>query len=178
MTLSTYPTIESPGGVAAVAGQAASPRSLATGNSPATASSSGNDSTPVTTETYVSEIFIPCTMTITGIAVFCGSVTTGNVTVGLADANGQPIAEAKSASTAVPTADVYQRIPFAAPYVAKGPAMHFIQVQYDSTSHRYNTHTVGNHAVMKQTSQTYGTFTSFTVPTTFVTNIGNIASLY
>jgi len=178
MTLSLYPLIESPNGIGPVAGQSVSPRNIHTGGYPAIASTSGNNSTPVTTETYVSEIFVPCTMTITGVAVFNGSDVTGNVTVGLADSQGKVISAAKSASTAGSGTDAYQRIPFATPYVAAGPATYFIQVQYDSATARYNTHTVGNHGVLVQTSQTYGTLTNFTPPTTFVTNVGNMASLY
>jgi hypothetical protein len=178
MTISFYPSLQSPGGVEAVVGLAAYPRHIHTGSYPAIISTSGTDSTPVITETYVSEIWIPCSMTITGVALFNGSNVTGNVTVGLADSNGLPIAAALSASTAGSGTDAYQRIPFASPYAAKGPATYFLQVQYSSATARYNTHHVGNHAVTVQTSQTYGTLTSFTVPTAFVADVGNMASLY
>jgi len=157
---------------------AISPRSINTGQNPANASTDGTDSTPVITETYLSEIHVPTNCTITGIELFNGSNVTGNVTVGLADALGNPIAAAQSASTAGSGTDAYQRIPFAAPYVASGPATYFIQVQYSSATARYNTHTVGRHATGKQTGQTYGTLTAFTPPTTFTTAIGNIAGLY
>ena len=178
MTLSLYPIVESPGGIGAVPGFSASPRNIVVGNYPAIVSTSGNNSTPSTTETYVSEVFIPCNMTITGVALFNGSDVTGNVTVGLATSAGAPIAAAKSATTAGSGTDAYQRVPFAAPYAAAGPATYYIQVQYDSATARYNTHTVGNHGVLVQTGQTYGTLTSFTPPSTFVTNVGNMASLY
>lgn len=118
------------------------------------------------------------TTTLTGVAVFNGSDVTGNVTVGLATAAGAPIAAAKSASTAGSGTDAYQRIPFATPYAAVGPAMYYLQVQYDSATARYNTHTVGNFGCLVQTAQTYGTLASFTPPTTFVTNVCDIASLY
>ncbi len=169
---------QSTSGVDAVYGQTNSPRNIHTGAYPAIISTSGNNSTPSITETYVSEIFVPCTMTLTGVALFNGSDVTGNVTVGLADSTGAPITAAKSASTAGSGTDAYQRVPFAAPYEAAGPATYFIQVQYSSATARYNTHTVGNHGVLVQTGQTYGTLTSFTPPTTFVTNVGNMASLY
>jgi hypothetical protein len=165
-------------GSAPPTGLTASPRMIATGGLPADAAGSGNDSTPVITETYVSEIFIPCNMTVTGVALFNGSDVTGNVTVGLATSAGAPIAAAQSASTAGSGTDAYQRVPFAAPYAALGPATYYLQVQYDSGTARYNTHTVGNFGVLVQTAQTYGALTSFTPPTTFVTNVANIASLY
>jgi hypothetical protein len=178
MTLSLYPTVESPGGIAAPTGLSFSARAIHTGGYPAIVSTSGNNSTPVTSETYVSQIDIPCNTTLTGVAIFNGSDTTGNITVGLADANGFPIAAAKSATTALSGTDAYQRVPFASPYPAKGPATYFLQVQYDSGTARYNTHTVGNHAVLVQTAQVYGTLASFTPPTTFVTNVSNMASFY
>lgn len=166
------------GGVVAAGGFSASPRMIHTGAVPAVATTDGTDATPVTTETYCSEVFVPCNMTITGVALFNGSNVTGNVTVGLADSTGAPIAAAKSATTAGSGTDAYQRVPFAAPYAAKGPATYYIQVQYDSGTARYNAHTLGNHSVQKQTSQVYGTFTSFTPAGTFTTAIGNIAGLY
>ena len=167
------------GGIAAAGGFSASPRGhIHTGSYPAIISTSGNDSTPSTTETYVSEVFVPCNMTITGVAVFNGSNVTGNMTVGLASSAGTPIAAAKSASTAGSGVDAYQLVPFATPYAAVGPATYFIQVQYDSATARYNTHTVGTHGVLVQTTQVYGTLASFTPPTTFVTNVSNMASLY
>lgn len=167
--------ITSTGGITPVS---VSPRLIATGGYPAIATTSGNNSTPSTTETYVTEIFVPYNMTITGVALFNGSDVTGNVTVGLATAAGAPIAAAKSASTAGSGVDAYQRVPFAVAYAAVGPARYYIQVQYDSATARYNTHTVGNFGCLVQTTQTYGTLASFTAPTTFVTNVCNMASLY
>lgn len=153
------------------------PRGIHTGQHAAYVSTDGNNSTPVITETYVSEIIVPAACTITGIALFNGSDVTGNVTVGLATAAGVPITAAKSASTAGAGTDAYQLVPFATPYVA-APGTYFIQVQYSSGTARYNTHTLGTHAILVQTGQTYGTLTSFTPPTTFVTNVGNICGLY
>jgi len=163
---------------ASTAVAAAYPRGIFIGQQPPLTTSDGNNSTPSITETYVSEIFVPCNMTITGIALFNGSDVTGNVTVGLATADGTPLNAAKSASTAGSGTDAFQRIPFATPYEAVGPATYFIQVQYSSATARYNTHTLGNHGVLVQTAQTYGTLTSFTPPTTFVTNVSNIGGLY
>lgn len=165
-------------GIAAAGGYSAFPRGIHTGGNPPMASTDGTDATPSITETYISEIFVPANMTITGVALFNGSNVTGNVTVGLADSTGAPIAAAVSASTAGSGTDAYQLVPFATPYAAKGPATYYIQVQYSSATARFNTHTLGTHGVTKQTGQTYGTLTSFTPPTTFTTALGNIASLY
>lgn len=166
------------GGIAAAGGFSVSPRSIWIGETAPQVSTDFNNSTPVITETYVSEVFVPCNMTVTGVALFNGSDVTGNVTVGLATSAGAPITAAKSASTAGAGTDAIQLIPFATPYAAVGPAIYYIQVQYSSGTARYNTHVLGKHGVLVQTSQTYGTLTSFTAPTTFVTNVSNVGGLY
>jgi hypothetical protein len=166
------------GGLAAAGGFSVSPRSLWIGQTAPQVSTDFNNSTPSTTETYVSEIFIPCNMTVTGVALFNGTDVTGNVTVGLATSAGAPITAAKSASTAGSGTDAIQLVPFASPYAAVGPATYYIQVQYSSATARYNTHVLGKHGVLVQTGQTYGTLTSFTAPTTFVTNVSNVGGLY
>jgi hypothetical protein len=167
-------------GITAGGGFTARPVAIHTGGVPAVVSTDGNNSTPVITETYWSEVFVPCNMTITGVKVFNGSDVTGNVRISLATSAGAPIAAALTASTAGSGTDAYQTIAFAAPYAAIGPATYYIGVQYSSGTARYNTHTIGTHGVVVKTGDTYGTFTSFTPPAagTFVTAVGNIASLY
>lgn len=165
-------------GIAAAGGFSVSPRSIWIGETAPQVSTDFNNSTPVITETYVSEVFVPCNMSVTGVAIFNGSDVTGNMTVGLATSAGAPITAAKSASTAGAGIDSIQLIPFAAPYAAVGPAIYYIQVQYSSGTARYNTHVLGKHGVLVQTAQTYGTLTSFTAPTTFVTNVSNVGGLY
>lgn len=168
------------GGIAAAGGFSARPVGIHTGGEPAVAATDGNNSTPSITETYWSEVLVPCNMTITGVKVFNGSDVTGNMRISLADSTGTPIAAALTASTAGSGTDAYQTIPFASPYAAKGPATYYIGVQYSSATARYNTHTIGTHGVVVKTGDVYGTFTSFTPPAagTFVSNVGNIASLY
>lgn len=168
------------GGVAAAGGWSVSPRTVHSGNTPPNAalSSAGTDTTPVATTTYICEIFIPANCTVTGVAVVNGSANAGNIQVSLADSTGAPIAAAKSASTASSGANAYQRIPFASSYAAKGPATYYIMYQTDNTSNRLRTHLVGNFGTSTQTAGTYGTFVSFSPPTTFTTNVGPICSLY
>ncbi len=177
-TLGVTGVLTPTGGVAAAGGFSLSPRGIWVGQTAPQVSTDFNDSTPSTTETYVSEVHVPANCTITGVALFNGTNVTGNVTVGLADSTGAPIVAAKSASTAGSGTDALQRVPFATPYAAKGPATYFIQVQYDSATARYNTHVIGNHGVLVQITQTYGTLASFTPPTTFVSVVSNVAGLY
>ena len=164
------------GGVVAAGGFSYAPRNCWVGQEAPSVSTDGVDSTPVITETYCSEVFVPANCSITGVSLFNGSNVTGNVTVALANSAGTTLV--KSASTAGSGADAMQRVPFTASYAAVGPANYWIQVQYDSGTARYNTHALGNHGVVVQTSQTYGDPTSLTPATTFTANVSNIACLY
>lgn len=151
-----------------------SPRLIATGNSPARASTDGNDTTPVVTETYLAEIHVPGTVTIAGVALFNGSAVDGNVTVGILDAAGNLLG--KSASTEQAGTDAYQRIPLA---LTLTPGTYYVAAQFDDTDARFNSHVFGNFGAGKLTGQTYGAMPSgLAMPTTFTTALGPIASLY
>jgi hypothetical protein len=156
--------------------KAFSPRLANTGEIPAYVSTFGTDSTPVITETYICEVRLVANATVTGIAVFNGSVASGNISVALADETGAVVAS--SASTAMSGTDAYQRIPFTAAYAAKGPGTYYVLQQIDNTTARVNTHTLGNFGASKKTGETYGTFTTVTPPTTFTTGVGPVAGLY
>jgi hypothetical protein len=138
----------------------------------------GTDTGPSVTETYITEVYVPCTAILTGIAILNGSGTAGNVTVGLADNTGTPILAAVSASTAQSGSN-YQLVPFATPYQASGPERYFIQAQFStSTTAKFRAHVVGTFNAQKQTTQTYGTLTAFTPANTFTTNVGPVCSTY
>ncbi len=163
-------------GVAGVSGTV-SPRLVNAGSTSAVLAADGNNSTPVITEVYISEIFVPCNMLVTGVAVFNGSDVTGNIKVGLGSTAGAVLAT--SASTAGSGTDAYQLVPFTATYSALGPHIYYILTMYSSGTARYNTFAVGKHGVGVQTGQVYATgFTAFTPPTTFTTVVGNICGLY
>ena len=126
------------------------------------------DNTPSITETYFEEVMLPFPCRITGVAIHNGSAVAGNVTVGLADTDGIPLPGIVSASTAQATANVLQKIPFALPYDAEGPARFFIMLQFSSASARYRGHKFGIHYCGKDTAQTYGTLKAFTPPTAWL----------
>jgi len=151
-------------------------RNCHTGGNPATVSTDGTNSTPVTTETYLCEVAVGGQGFVTGIALFNGSDVTGNVVVGLYDANGTLLAS--SAATAGSGTDAYQRIPFTAP-LEIFPGTYYVASMYSSATARFNTHTVGNFGAGKLTGQSAVTLPSTAVmPSTFTTALGNIASLY
>lgn len=166
-----------------------SPRLFSTGGVVPIASGDFADLTPVVTEIYVAELFVPCTVTCTGIAIFNGSNVTDSIKVGLFDANGTLLRA--TADTQQSGADAYQRIPWAtngANVAATlidliGPATYFIGCILDGTTSRLNSHVIGNFAQGKITGAVYSTAfntTSLTItpPTTFTTILGPVASLY
>lgn len=166
------------GGIAAAGGFTTSCRLIATGGAPANSSASAYTSqTPVTTEFYFAEVFVPANCTATGVAIYNSATISGNVKVGLANSGGTNVAT--SASTAMSGTTAYQLVPFTGTYAAVGPATYYIEVFYDNNTVRPNTYTAGSFGVSKATGQTYATgFTAITAPSTFTTALGPVASLY
>jgi len=164
------------GGIAAAGGFASSPRNFAVGGLVPAVSTDFTDATPVNTETYIGEVFVPANCTVTGIAVFNGSNVTDNIIVALANSSGAIVAQ--SISTAGSGTDAYQRIPFTGTYAAVGPATYYVLSQYAGSTSRYNAPPLGSFGASKKTGEVFGTFTTITPPTTFTTNLCNIASLY
>jgi hypothetical protein len=148
----------------------------ATGDAPPMTTTTGTDTTPVVTETYVARVFIPINALLTGINLLNGSAVAGNVTVILFDSAGVPVA--KSATTAQAGTAAFQAVPFTAPYQAQGPGLYFIGLQFDSTSARFRTHILGVFTAFKKTGETYGTATAVTSPNSFTTGVGPIATTY
>lgn len=169
-------------GVAAAGGFSASPRCVHTGGVPAQISTEGTNLSIVVTELYVAEVFIPCNMTVTGVAAFWGDATNGNAKVMLFDSAGNRVAISASTDISAYTADSYgSRIAFASPYAAKGPATYYVGVMCDDNTNRLNTHILGNFGAGKITGLVYATesgYAAITPPTTFTTGLGPIATLY
>lgn len=166
-----------------------SARNCHTGSSAAQIAADGNNSTPVSTELYLAELYVPATTLVTGIAVFNGSDVTDNIKVGLFDVNG--VLLRASGSVAGSGADAYQRVPFslnganaaATTIVLVGPGTYYVGTCYAAGTSRFNTFAVGNFGAGKITSLVFATnfattALSVTPPTTFTTALGPIASLY
>lgn len=167
------------GGVAAAGGFSVSARLMHSGGAPPQVNTDGTDATPSVSETYICEVFVPANVTLTGVSVFLGSATEGNVKVGLADSTGAVVATSASTDISAVTADSYIRVPFTGTYAAKGPATYYVLLLNDNTGNRFNTHTFGDFGASKKTGETYATgFTTITPPTTFTTALGPISSLY
>lgn len=147
-----------------------------TGDAAPMTTTTGTDTTPVTTETYIARVFLPVNATLTGVALLNGSAVAGNVTAILYDRNGVPVAQ--SASTAQSGTAAYQQFAFSSSYRAEGPGLYFVGFQFDSTSARFRSHMLGQFTAFKKTGETYGTATAITSPNSFTTGQGPIASTY
>lgn len=170
------------GGVAAAGGFSYSPRNVHTGGNPASASADGTNLSVVVTELYVAECQVLANCSITGAAVFWGDATEGNAKVMLFDSAGTRVAISASTDVSGFTTDSYgTRIAFSAPYSAKGPATYYVGVIADTNTNRINTHVLGNFGAGKITGLVYATeagYATISAPSTFVTGLGPIATLY
>lgn len=165
------------GGVAAAGGFTASPRLVYVGGYTPALVTTNADATPVATEVYIGEVFIPANCTVTGVAVLNGAADSDDMKVGLANSAGAVVAT--SAATTQSGTDAFQRVPFTATYAAKGPATYYVLLIFDGNTSRYQTHTAGNFGAAKQTAQDFATgFTTITPPTTFTTLLAPVAGLY
>jgi hypothetical protein len=153
------------------------PITLNTGNMQPPTTTTGTDTTPSATETYIAEIWVPCTMTITGAVFLQGTVGSGNAKLGLANASGTLLAQTNSFGI-VGVTEAYVGNNFTSAYVAKGPERYYLLLQIDNSTNRFRSHTLGKFGASKKTGETFGTFTTITPPTNFTANVGPIASVY
>jgi hypothetical protein len=147
-----------------------------TGDLPPATTTTGTDTTPSITETYIARVVVKFSTTLTGIAVLNGSAVAGNLNVILYDADGNPVAS--SGAVAQSGTAAYQSVPFSAAVPVVGPAVYYVGLQCSSTSARFRTHIISVVPASKKTAETFGTATAITVPTTFTTGQGPIASTY
>ena len=180
------------GGVANAGGTTkvvAYPGSVHTGGVPATATAEGDDATPVNTEIYYSEIFVPCNMTVTGISHFNGSnVGTDARHSALLDIDGALVTGSATGADATSGADTYEKQAFTGGAITiVGPATYFVATIYAASTGRYNAHGTATTALGfstnmiagKITGQTYGAIpASNSLTYTYTTDLGPIASLY
>lgn len=168
------------GGVVAAGGFTARPSNIHTGGISARVSTDGTDATPSVSEAYYSAVFVPSNMTITGVRVFLGSATEGNIKVGLFNSAGAVVATSASTDASGATVDAYFQVAFTSTYAAVGPATYYVGLLNDNTGNRFNAHAFGAFPAGKTTGETYATgFTTIASPaTTFTADLGPIATLY
>jgi hypothetical protein len=145
--------------------------------------SMGTSKTPVATETYYAEVFVPRSVTLTGVSYLIGGTGGTDKAVGAiyASAGGAVLAQSAAAGATVGTNDTFQDLAFTATYAAAGPARYWIAVQINGTTARLRTiaaSTFVDVLTKKSTGDTFGTLASLTVPTTFTADLGPIACVY
>lgn len=147
-----------------------------TGDAPPSTTTTGTDTTPVVTETYICRVFSPANHACSGISLLNGSAVAGNVVAILYDRLGRPITQ--SASIAQAGVAGYQDFVFPAPVRLRGPGIHYVGFQFSSTSARFRTHAIGRFTAFKKTGEVFGTATAITSPNSFTAGQGPIASTY
>lgn len=151
------------------------PTGAVTGNAPPATSTTGTDTTPSVTETYICQLQIPTASSVTGVALLNGSAVAGNIQLFVANATGTVVAA--TASTAASGTAAYQRVPLTA--VTYFPAgIYFVCLQCSNTGMRFRAQPFGNFGASKKTGTVYGTLATVTPPTTFTADLGPIAGLY
>lgn len=137
-----------------------------------------------TTFSYVSEIDIPISMTVTGISVLAGGTAGGanNWAVALfTSAGGTAVAHSASTTSASST-NAFLDLPFTVAYSATGPGQYWAEFQSDGTTDKIQTIAAANSWkrgwTQKPASTAFGTFPSLTPPSTFTADVGPIACLY
>jgi len=173
------------GGFSANPKSVVSPRLFATNGAPQHDATDLTSKTPVITETYLCELFVPEQVQVNGIALFNNATVGNNVAAALYDNLGNLVG---ATALIAQVASIYQRLPFTIASNSSGtaifpltllPGTYYVAVQLDGTTSRLVTWTVGNCGAGKLTGTTAGTFAaSITVPTTFTASLGPVASLY
>jgi len=147
------------------------------------ASAIGTNSTVVAAELYCTEIRLPYSRLLTGLAPHIG--TTGGTDkwiVALYDSGGNLIANSAVAGLTVGSANTWQATAFTAPYYAVGPGQYYGCVMSNGTTATLDTVTTGkddNILTFKSGSAgTFGTLPNFTAPTAFASVSGAYLYVY
>jgi len=125
------------------------------------------------TEQYCTEIEIPYSMVLTGLAVLNGTtVGTDKHLMILYDSTGNVLANSATAGLTTAVASVYQKHNFVNKYYAVGPARYFGCMQTNGTTDtiRHAVTAVNDNVLGGAvTTQVFGTVIAVTLPTTFTT---------
>ena len=152
-------------------------------NWPINGATDGTDTTPADGTQFVTSIYVPVNMTITGVKYLVGSVGgTDKAVVVLYSSAGALLANSTVASsgTTVGTAAQIQTIAFTATYAAKGPALFYVGISMNGNTARLRTVPAHCQGPLwgNSVSQTHGTPAAITAPTTFTADKAPIITLY
>jgi len=144
---------------------------------------SAGTSTKATNTMYCTEIDLPYSKYLTGLAMLNGASTgTDKWVLALYDATGNLLANSAVAGATASGSSAFQKQAFVTPYYAVGPAQYFACAQGDSgttaTINLLVTGTEDTYYTKKFASQTFGTLAAIATPTTFTTAAGGFWFLY
>jgi hypothetical protein len=117
---------------------------------------------------------------ITGVELLVGSTGgTDGWIVELHNAAGTLVANSALAGTTAGTANIWQRIPFTAAYLA-APGLYFITLIMNGTTAKFRAYNSPALTLLTQSASggTFGTNASITPPTTYTSAVGPVAVLY
>lgn len=147
------------------------------------AATSGTDTTPANGTQFVTSIFLPWNMTLTGVSYLIGSVGgTDRAYVVLYDSSGAVLANSTLASsgTVVGTAANVQALPFTSTYEAKGGRRYFVGLSMNGNTARFRSVPAHTQAGLwaGQVEQTHATVAAITPPSTFTADKAPVIFLY
>ncbi len=145
--------------------------------------SAGTSTTKATNTMYCTEIDLPYSKYLTGLAMLNGASTgTDKWILALYDSGGNLLANSAVAGTVASGNSTFQKQAFVTPFYAVGPAQYFACAQGDSgttaTINLLVTGTADTYYTKKFASQTFGTLAAIATPTTFTTASGGYWFLY
>lgn len=147
------------------------------------AATSGTDTIPADGTQFVTSIWIPCNMTITGISYLIGSVGgTNKVYAALYDSTGALLGNSSvsGGGATVGTAANSQPLDLTSTYAAKGPGRFFVGVSMNGNTARLRSVPAFCSAGLfaGSISQTHGTVAAITAPSTFTADKAPVVFLY
>lgn len=138
--------------------------------------------TPSATSVYLSQIFVPYNVTLTGVGVLnAATVGTNKYIVALFNDAGTALANSALAGVTTAGASAYQQVPFTGTVAVTGPKTYWVAVYVNGATDRYYAQpTLGQaHGLAGEvTGQTFGTIASVTLPTTFTADKGPVVYVY
>ncbi len=144
---------------------------------------SGTDTTPANNTQFLTSLWIPVNMTLTGVGYLIGSVGgTDKVYTALYDSTGALLANSSvsGGGATVGTAANIQTLAFTATYAAKGPGLFFVGISMNGNTARLRTVLAFCQAGLfaGSVTQTHGTVAAVVAPSTFTADKAPICFVY
>lgn len=152
-------------------------------NWPINAATAGTDTTPADGTQFVTSIYLPVSMTLTGVNYLIGSVGgTNRVVAVLYSSAGAVLANSSltSGGAIVGTAANNQALNFTAQYAAKGPGLYYVGIAMNGNTARLRTVPAFCQSGIfgGQVSQTHATPATIAAPSTFTADKAPVVFVY